>query len=603
MKNLILSASLLMVISLGAIGGCHDDGGGGDGEDGLGEVPGPGGGGPPISISPNVPSDISGGASNANLQQAAVFAWQEFIALNWAAESGTRDTPDTGELFGDTSFTGPLVWQTYRHKVEIYPGMGNPPGFDPNSPDFGYSTVPPQYVYHEGEVKECTGQTPISPPAWVNLDEISQIGLASMFAGVAPTDSTTNDDPQLIRFLAKANEVHYVYVVEGTDGTPETSFWNHSQAYNDATSNFEKVATGDGNTLKPPGPVIDFPDGMIEVKTAFRELTEDEQNSGRFYQTTVRYYEQDDSDPNSACYREAVWGMLALHIIHKTPTAPYFIFATFEQADNLLTQGGQPVEDAEGRIINPPMTSSSTTPGLTYMDGNPPTLNIVGNQYCTDIEDRLYYLEEPLGGLPDGGDICQNERDRPIPPIVTSVNQNAHNAINQYNNQNGLDSSPWLFYKLVNVQWRPFDVTEIDENNPNSDNNDATFYLNNIVVETDFTLQNFSGRIYGGMMGDDPSKVGPPSDLPANFNNFDTSRQTFQNVLLFDDEGNLDETFNMGGCMGCHGNAQLTGDDFSFILSGGPDTGGPEAPGVTSPGATNPFPMLRTLREIMEVTK
>jgi len=409
MKRILISG-LLIILYFGIVGGCNNNGGG-----------------PPITISPNVPSDINGGAPNADLQEAAIFAWQEFIALNWPAESGTRDTPDTGELFGDPNFTGPLVWQTYRHKVEIYPGMGDPPGFDPNSPDFGYSTVPPEYVYHEGEVEPCTGQTQPSQPAWVNLDEISQIGLASMFAGVAPTDSTTNNDPQLIRFLAKANEEHYVYVVN-----PTNSFWNHSQAYMDATKNFTDVANGNGNPLKPPGPVIDFPDGMIEAKTAFRELTEDEQNSGRFYQTTVRYYEQDDSDPNSACFREAVWGMLALHIIHKTPTAPYFIYTTFEQADNLLTQDGKPVENEDGDIINPPMTSSSTTPVLTYMDGNPPTLNIVGSNFCTDIGDRLYYLEEPLGGLPDGGDICQNERDRPIPSTVISVNQDAHDAIMQY---------------------------------------------------------------------------------------------------------------------------------------------------------------------------
>ena len=593
MNKHILGSIFIALISFVIIGGCHDGGGGES---------------PPITISPDVPSDINGGAPNADLQEAAMFAWQEFIALNWPAESGTRDTPDTSELFGDTSFTGPLVWQTYRHKVEIYPGMGNPPGFDPNSPpDFGYDTVPPEYVYHEGEVEPCTGQTPPSEPAWVNLDEISQIGLASMFAGVAPTDSTDNSDPQLIRFLAKANEEHYVYVVN-----PTNSFWNHTptptaEPYWDMVNNFTMVANGNGNPLKPPGPVIDFPDGMIEAKTAFRELTADEQNSGRFYQTTVRYYEKDASDPNSACFREAVWGMLALHIIHKTPSAPYFIFATFEQADNLQTQDGKPVEDENGNIINPPMTSSSTTPALTYMDGNPPTLNIVGSNFCTDIGDRLYYLEESLGGLPDGGDICQNERDRPIPSIVTAVNQNAHNAIMQYNNSNGLDSSPWLFYKLVNVQWRPFDVTEIDDSNPNSDNNDATFYLNNIVVETDFTLQNFSGRIYGTGPGDDTNDTGPPTDLPANFNMFDSSRQTFQNILLFDDEGDLDKTFNMGGCMGCHGNTQLAGNDFSFILSNGPNRFGPEAPEVTAPGATNPFnpfPMLgRNLREIMEVNK
>ena len=35
-----------------------------------------------IAISPSLPPDIPGGAGNATITDAAVFAWQEFIALN-----------------------------------------------------------------------------------------------------------------------------------------------------------------------------------------------------------------------------------------------------------------------------------------------------------------------------------------------------------------------------------------------------------------------------------------------------------------------------------------------------------------------------------------
>jgi len=205
--NCLKRSLFLLAISFVLVGGCNTSGGGGRS----------------VSVSPNVPSDIPGGAPNADLQEAAVFAWQEFIALNWPAESGTRDTPDTTKLFGNSSFDEPLVWQTYRHKVEIYPGMGNPPGFDANSPDFGYDTVPPQYIYSEGEIDPCEGQTPVETPAWINLDEISQIGLDSMFAGTAPGEVNTN--PQLFRFLAKGNKEQYVYVVD-----PILSLWDHTPA-------------------------------------------------------------------------------------------------------------------------------------------------------------------------------------------------------------------------------------------------------------------------------------------------------------------------------------------------------------------------------------
>jgi hypothetical protein len=533
-----------------------------------------------ITISADFPTDISGGAADADLTTAAMFAWQEFIALSWPAAEGTRDTADQDQRFGDATFTGPLVWETFRHKVEIYPGEGPPPGFNPNTADFGYDTVPPQYTYKDGPVNPCPNQTPPATPAWVNLDEISQIGLDSIFAGVLPSDpSADNSAPQLIRFLAKANSVHYEYVVD-----PANNYWDHSENYQEAVANFEKVASANGTPARLEGRVIDFPDGTVEVKAAFRSLTTQEASSGRFYQTRVRYYEQDKSDPNRACYVEATWGLVGLHIIHKTPTAPSFVFATFEQADNILLPDGTPVEDEDGNVINP-VAGFSTTPPLMYEDGDPPSLTIVGD-FCSDIQSRLFYSEtippfrpNPFG--PAGGDICVDKRTRAIPSHVIEVNTDAHTAIAAYNEANGLSSSPWLFYKLVNVQWRPFDVTTVNFDLPNSTNNAATFYQANSVVETDYTLQNFSGQF---------SSDGAPTNLPPNFDEFDPTRGTFQNVLLFDSTGKLGSTYNMGGCMGCHGNAQNRGNDFSFILSDGPNTDGPEAPGVTLPGATNPYP-------------
>ncbi|MDN5851230.1 MAG: hypothetical protein L0K86_00025 [Actinomycetia bacterium] len=575
----------------------------------------PGAAPPGITISPAVPADIPGGADQASLADAANFAWQEFIALNWPALTGTRDTPDESQLFGDPAFAGPLVWHTYRHKVEIYPGQGTPPGFDASKSDFGYSTVPPQYIYNaealgqgasgSGEIPACSGQEPVETPSFINLDEASQIGLASMFAGQAPPYLATNQDPQLIRFLAKANQTHFVYVVNpdalvpsgeplyiGTGVLPSQSS-SSDQSSTDctgvatttfctATINFKGFVEGGGTVTTLEEPFISFPAGTIHVKSAWRELTAGEEASGRFYTTTVRYYEETDAAgaEQDRCYREAVWGLLALHIEQKTPTAPSFIFATFEQADNLQTEDGTPVEDENGQPIAFP--AATTTPGLEYQDGDPPTLNIVGTDYCESPEDRLFYVEaSDFSGLPSGGAICQNARTHPIPQVIINANQEAHAAITAYASDNGIQNSVWSYYKLINVQYKPFDKSQIVPGTT-SDLNESTFFTNNEVVETDYTLANFSGRI---------SNEGPATDLPANFAAFNPDRTTFQNVLVFDENNKLSETYNMGGCMGCHGNAQLVGTDFSFILSGG-RVPVPETPDVDPPGTTNAQPTV-----------
>lgn len=118
---------------------------------------------PTITVEPVVPTDIPGGAPNAQLAQAAVFAWQEFIALNWpavvqTAMAGTRETPDTACAFDDPACASrPRVWETFRSKLELFPGNFGPPnGYSATAPDFGYDATP-AYNYQVA-VKPCDGQ-------------------------------------------------------------------------------------------------------------------------------------------------------------------------------------------------------------------------------------------------------------------------------------------------------------------------------------------------------------------------------------------------------------------------------------------------------------
>ena len=518
-------------------------------------------------VSPVMPADISGGTSDASVRDAALFAWQEFIALNWPALDGRRDDPDTAQLFGDARFTGPLVWHTYRSKVEIYPGSGDaPPGFVSDaSQQYGYDALPVRYLYADGEIAPCTGQTPVDVPAWINLDEVSQLLFDDLYAGVAADDANaraTNSDPQRARFVAKANGMGYAYVAD-----PATSYWTQGTAFQDAVNNFLAVANGNGTPSQLNGQVIRFPTGTIEVKGAWRPLTDAEQHSGRFYQTTVRYYEAAAVGAANACYREAVWGLVGFHIIHKTPTAPSYIFATFEQADNLLTADGQRVEDDDGAIVR--SVGAANEPEPVFTDGATPQISVNGEPYCTAPGARLFYQELPIGfegaqqtGLPTGGIICVNRRLVDIPNGVRTVNHDVHDVLTRYLSAHGLGGSPWLSYKLVNVQWRPFDESDIDDHDPDGPQGAGVFWLANLMLETDNTLQFFSGQINAN---------GARTDLPANFDHFNPQRSTYQNVLVFDDAGHLQRTYNMGGCMGCHGLAAVqNGTDFSFILADGP---------------------------------
>jgi hypothetical protein len=559
----------------------------------------------PITVSSVVPSELNppfpgppptGGAPNATPAQAAAFAWNEFIALNWPAgpqqgQPGQRDTPSNTCRFGDPSCTGPTVWETFRGKVETFPGTGNPPGYvNDSSISYGYDALP-QYVYAV-QITACDPSQSGDPTPWVNLDETDEITLASMYAGVVNASSSPgNSAPQLIRFLAKSNRSQFIYVAGNSDpSNPLAQWWS---AIPQSVVSATKAYLAQNLQSPPPGSstMVSQLNGTLEVKAAWRPLNPWEISSGRFHTQTVRFYEPVQGQ--LPCYRDAVWGLVALHIIQKTPSAPYFIYATFEQADNILREDGTRVEGEDGRIL-PPAPSTATTPQVCLIDpqpsagsgsGTPSTLGKVIETsdpttctplqtpvYCTAPGSRLYYQDETQD-TPNAGSICVDRRDHNIPDYVIAANRSAHAAIRAYLAQQGISSAPWLSYKLVNVQYYPYDkvITNQTPNGslyntqpPYTAQNPApsSFYQANIVVETNRSLQLFSGGL---------------SPYVSTDWNMDGTQH--KNSIYGG------KAYNMGGCMGCHGsqgqNPTGQAGDFSVILARG-SVIEPEVPAVQS---------------------
>jgi hypothetical protein len=543
-----------------------------------------------FAITSTPPTELNasgGGPAQATLQQAAEFAWEEFFALNWPAgpqngQLNQRDMPSTTCAFGDQSSncSGPLVWETFRAKVEIFPGDGNPPpGYTATAPSYGYDATP-QYNYGlfpktQQPIIACPGALLSLQPIWVNLDETDQITLDSMYAGVVSVPSSaSNSAPQLIRFLAKANRAEYAYVAG-------RKWWDGS-APTGATANYVKSQKQDPTD---PDKYVVLPNNSIEIKAGWRVLNPDEITKGRFQTATVQYYEK-GPDGVTPCYQQATFGLVALHIIQKTALAPYFIYATFEQADNILDQNGQPIEDVDGALqASQPCRADQaqpcpTTPSVTLNDTSvvvptrvPPNVVLVPPTaaYCTTgtnvtPPNRLFYINtENKPALPRGGYICVNKRDNDIPPIIIDTNKRAHALIQNYSASHEVQNSVWQFYKLVNVQYQPIDKqhaglygTQPGENDFLNAHNPSTYYQANIVVETNRALQFFSGGLVSA------AATGSNSDYDSQFTG--QAGTTIHSNTFYQGAG-----YNMGGCMGCHGSqGQSQGGDFSVIVAAGP---------------------------------
>ena len=116
---------------------------------------------------------------------------------------------------------------------------------------------------------------------------------------------------------------------------------------------------------------------------------------------------------------------------------------------------------------------------------------------------------------------------------------------------------------MLNVQYRPLDKahaglfgSQSGENDPSGANNPSTYYLANIVVETNKALQLFSGGLVGAVGTGSNSDYGTQFAFPGG-----TGDTTQRNMFY------SGSAYNMGGCMGCHGGqGQLQGGDFSVIV-------------------------------------
>jgi hypothetical protein len=536
---------------------------------------------PMITIDSNswqVPPDITG---PINLQNAAIFAWKEFIALNWPAvyQNGalnTRDMPEKTGLFGDVSSS--LVWHTFRAKAEIYPGTGDPNGYANStaSNSYGYDALPPAYVYDpnkvggDGTIKRANNAPATNPP-FINLDENSEIGLNMMFAG-SGVPAAPGEPGQQILFMAKANRVQYNYVAANKwwNRDPKAPFLPIQNTANYIQQNAQPLPPNTTSLPDNSGPAVSFPNGTIEVKAAFRQLTSQEMSSGRFHTTYVRHYTIQNGLP---VYIDELWGLVAIHIIQKTPSSPYFVYATFSQADNLLDVNGNRIEDEDGKLISnqtatpfdPDITSRNAT---SASPGNANSIQALSPLSSPRVSGkRLYYQNVSSAPATPQGIINMNKRKHDIPDTIIQVNQAAHAAIVAYNQKNNVKNSPWPYYKLVNVQYQPYDKPAGTTYTGALGGPDpATYYQANEVVESDYNLQVFSGKFQN------PPSLSPVLNTNNLITDYNDDGSVFKNVY-HNGSGYL-----MGGCMGCHGNAQVAGADFSFIFLGGrvdtPDTVG-----------------------------
>ena len=389
------------------------------------------------------PKDVPSQSQDASISELAKFAWLEFVALNWPADSESRGFPDkskpngfiTSSQVGAATYTP--VWQTYWHRNELFPATGK----TPVKPTKNDSSKP---IYQYNQTYDYRGTGTGNYKLWNNLDEVNELGEDIVFAH--STTSTLNKEYQVL-YEAKMNYAGSKYVYDNK--LYKSSVRNaKSKATMNSMAN-QGVCGADPSTYicLPCGDLETETEGNIEIKAAWRKLTTDEVNSKSYHTQNVIYYHNVKTGENIKSYYEnATMGLVGLHIIHKTKTFPTYVYATFEHKDNLSSD-------------------------IVY----------------TELE------KTPFGDKVTPGVYTKIERTHPIPEVIDIINGIVELDLASKN-------SIWQNYKLINVQAKPIDVSKIKPSEKDDPKN-SYFYMSNSVIESNKELQTFTGSLTNAGVG------------------------------------------------------------------------------------------------------
>ena len=455
-----------------------------------------------------VPGDFPG-TLPASQFDLAIFAWQHFVALNWPSSSAPGATRGTPSI--DATFIAPVhlneqsrqpekpVWMGYYNRNEMLPPNTSrqPPLDHKNTPTFNYNNV--TSCDNGLQVTKCGNdpkgnQTYCFQTDQVVLDEASQLGLDYVFA----QPSGAAQQLQIL-YLAKVNQASYDYVVDKNLYRKEDSDKARSTNTGDLTRygaicQQTSPVDCDASYCLPCGSREPYSEGTVHVKTAWRQLTQAEISAGHHFTADVIAFKDGDGD-TVTCTTGKTWGLVGMHIIHKTMNFPTYFFATWEHVDNLASN-------------------------LTYRNTTLGGPKAGESQQYTRVS--------------HGGEILHRAD-------VGIVNDIVHEEIRGAN-----PNLVWQYYQLVGVQGTPVNYPPESFALPD-------YYLANNVIESNMFFQNF--------VGTSPSYTSPDNEDKTK--SYGPDGTTLGNNVVFNKK-----PYNVGGCQGCHGNAQRTGSDMSFLVPG-----------------------------------
>jgi hypothetical protein len=470
----------------------------------------------PSISSPTLPVDVSNQVLQCDngINFFDDFSWRSFVALIWPAARGQRGVPDTSQ----TNFPvdKPLVFETYKADWESFP-----PPTSPNPPP-----APSPWTSFAGTANPCGSSVNVG---WGDIvlasyTKFGNLGLADFgpsFVGPVISSGFVQPPQQhYLRFQASYNKTEHDQIL-ANKWYLQSKLGNLTFCSNGATLGGQQCPA----------------ENSVDLKSAWMDMEGVPANLRSRYYVKKAWVQDPASDPANPKCTQREMGLVGLHIVAKTPTRPQWIWATFEQIDNVpVVTGATPTTN---KVFN-----LNDGQGAPMPDNDP---------YCLPQNVGCPAKQPPPSAMP--ADASQAKRFNVTrvqrigtPPLPGAPdNTPATNSAYQKLLAAAAPNSPWQYYQLVMTQWPTPGSTPANQGRP------------------DFTIP------------------GSKKTTPV--------LSSFANVTM----ETFDQTSIIGGCMNCHnitahpGNKPV-GNDFlwSLAVNAYPDVVAPTAALARSRSRFNP---------------
>lgn len=262
------------------------------------------------ALSPAIPPDVTVTRTPPTLDSLQGdfdnFSWASFVALNWPVGSDGAADPTT-PIGSPANGDNPTVWESWKSAADVFRPNGAPP-----TPWGAPPIIPPI----------CSSlQAPAGTPLIEEITKVPQ-QLLSAFEQVFTTGPLIDRNGAFVRYQIVINRPMYDYIVANT---------LYSRSGQQAFA---------GPVDFPKGQLSPAAVGAIMVKAAWKHLGAGD-DPARFHAVRAFVYTPRSDNPKipESCTVETL-GLVGLHIVHRTVTAPQWSWTTVEQVDNAPSFGG-----------------------------------------------------------------------------------------------------------------------------------------------------------------------------------------------------------------------------------------------------------------------